>query len=132
MAKFQDKYEPTEGAGSGVYVGEDEKNELASGGIPFKVVDVVYEAEGKYGAEYTLVVYLPTDEDEERKMTFRAGSNVGSRDDMLEQATEFFEGDKDAEPFWLKLEKSGRAWLLEFADEPTKPAAKPRRRAAAK
>jgi hypothetical protein len=129
MGKFQDSYTPSEGGGGGIYIGAEEKAVLAEGGIPFKVTDVIFDPDTQYGEQYELIVFLPSDPEEERKLAFSAKSNVGSRDDMLEQASEFFGGD-DAEPFWLKLTKVGRAWIPVLADEPgaEKPKARPRTR----
>lgn len=127
MSKFADSYVPTEG-GDGLYIGAEEKQALSEGGIPFRVEGVNFEPDTQYGEQYELVVFLPDAPDEERRLAFAARSNVGSRDDMLEQAAAFFE-DADAEPFWLKLNKVGRAWLLELAEEP-KPATRRRSRSA--
>lgn len=127
MAKFKDNYVPSSDGG-GLYIGSEEKAELAENGIPFKVTDVAYEPDTQYGEQYAMTVFLPTAPDEERRLSFAAKSNVGSRDDMLEQAVDFF-ADADAEPFWAKLTKAGRAWIIELADEP---APKTRSRARAK
>lgn len=126
--KFGDSYVPSE-EGGGLYIGADEKQALSEGGIPFKVTDVTFEPDTQYGEQYELTVFLPTEPEEERRLAFAAKSNVGSRDDMLEQAANFF-GEDDAEPFWLKLEKKGRAWILELADPPG--AARPRSRSRGK
>ena len=116
MGSFKDKYVPSEGGG-GIYIGGDEKAELAENGIPFRVTDVSYEPDTQYGAQYELTCYLPTDPDEERRMAFSAESGVGSRDDMLSQAVDHF-SDADAEEFWVKLNKKGRSWVLDLADAP--------------
>lgn len=121
-------YVPSEDGG-GLYIGADEKAALAEAGVPIKVTDCVFDPDTQYGEQFELTVFLPSDPEEERKLAFAAKSNVGSRDDMLEQAAEFFEGD-DAEPFYVKLTKKGRAWILELTDAPG--AAKPRSRSRAK
>src|SRR5581483_4688414 len=111
----------------GEYVSSEEKQVLIDDGIPFKITDVVYQAEGKYGSRYVCRVVLPdTDTGEyadERLMSFAAGGMVESRDRMLEAMMAYLD-DADAEPVWVKLSKVGRAVIIEKGEEPA--ASKPK------
>jgi hypothetical protein len=136
-----------DGAGSGAYVGKDEKAELIASGQTFPVTavsvrDNPFEAGGE---QYVVTVVLPDEEgeDADRILTFTVGT-VDSRDRVLDKMAEWLE-DAANDPPTVKLTMVGRSLLVIPADAPdqeepkaepkakAKPAAKPTaRRTAAK
>lgn len=107
---FFDNYED---AGPGNWVSADEKDAIIENGIPFKIIAVTYEEEGKYGDRFVLRIELPnpeTGEEEERLMGYGAGT-VESRDRMLRSMKSYLE-DADAVPPEVKIERIGRAVII--------------------
>lgn len=120
---FFDEYKDI---GGGKYVGADEKAVLIENGIPIQIIDVVYQEESKYGERFVTRVLLPDPdggEAEERLMSFSAGT-VESRDRMLRALMEWLD-EADNEPPYVKLNKVGRAVIVERGEAP---APKTRRR----
>ena len=113
---FFDEYKDI---GGGEYVSSDEKNVLIDNGIPFQMTDVVYQEESKFGERFVTRVILPdpeTGETEERLMSFGAGT-VESRDRLLRAMAEWLD-EADNEPPYVKLNKVGRAVIIEKGEAP--------------
>lgn len=104
--KFSDVYQDQGGLN---FIEEDEKNALAEAKVVFPVLRV-YRSEGQWGPKYNIVTILP-DEDEEKVLSFGAGS-VDSRDRQLDRLIDFMEEEEDAEPTEFVLTKVKRSWIL--------------------
>lgn len=110
MGFFDDH--PEHVGGGGKFVTGDEKAAIAEGSIPFTITSVSYQPESQYGARYVLQVVLPdpaTGEDEERQLSFSAGS-VDSRDRALETMIRYLDNHDDSGE--VTLTKVGRSYLI--------------------
>ena len=121
--------------GGGDYVDKDEKDVLIDNGIPFRITDVVYQEESKFGERFVCRVLLPDTEsgeenDEERLMSFGAGT-VESRDRLLRALAEWLD-EADNEPPFVKLTRAGRAVIIERGEAPAPAKPKTRSRSRSK
>jgi hypothetical protein len=122
---FFDENPELAGTGGGNYVGEEQKNALKDGGVPFAITKVVREADpfnkpqpGQPQPErHVLTVLIPdeeTGEETEMSMAFNIGK-VESRNRMLDGMATWLENPAN-EPPVVKLEKVGRSWVLRPAE----------------
>lgn len=103
--------------GGGDYISSAEKIAMTETGIPFQIVDVVYQEESRFGERFVVRIVVPdpeTGDTEERLMSFGAGQ-VDSRDRLLRALMEWL-AEADNEPPTVKLTKSGQSYLIERAD----------------
>lgn len=97
----------------GNFVKAEEKQVLMDNGIPFQIIDIVFDPENKYGARFIAKILLPDPEtgaDVERAIGFPHGT-VESRDRMLREMSAYLERE-DAEPVMVKLEQVGRSIII--------------------
>jgi hypothetical protein len=113
VSSFFETYKaPAQGAG-GKFLIAAEKKVLIDNGIPFQITSLQFDEHNEHGPRYIATVNVPnpeTGEEEERRVGFPVGTNVQTRDSMLDAMSKYF--DEGGDPVTVKLEQTQRAIFI--------------------